>query len=183
MDFALWHPAVSSCFNNSGGLLNDKRLSVSMEVMWSNKQQAGCWTELERGGVQVGFNVELGGYFSIKRNARSIPGDTWLDVEEVAPYCKAILEVFRSVRFGQHAKVWFGTVPMIPYSAQHTAISFWLKCHPQHKTQCFCCYWCNCKGTLQVFRSVMIQSSAETRCSGLCECDRKGTLDAGWDRS
>ena len=44
---------------------------------------------------QVGFNVELGGYFSIKRNATSIPGDTWLDVEEVAPYCKAILEVFR----------------------------------------------------------------------------------------
>ena len=39
--------------------------------------------------------MELGGYFSIKRNATSIPGDTWLDVEEVAPYCKAILEVFR----------------------------------------------------------------------------------------
>ncbi|KAL3141562.1 hypothetical protein ABBQ32_004808 [Trebouxia sp. C0010 RCD-2024] len=48
---------------------------------------------------KVGFNVELGGYFSIKRNARSIPGDTWLDVEEVAPYCKAILEVFRD--YGQ----------------------------------------------------------------------------------
>lgn len=46
--------------------------------------------------MQVGFNVELGGYFSIKRNATSIPGDTWLDVEEVAPYCKAILETFRS---------------------------------------------------------------------------------------
>ena len=45
--------------------------------------------------LQVGFNVELGGYFSIKRNATSIPGDTWLDIEEVAPYCKAILEVFR----------------------------------------------------------------------------------------
>lgn len=44
---------------------------------------------------KVGFNVELGGYFSIKRNATSIPGDTWLDIEEVAPYCKAILEVFR----------------------------------------------------------------------------------------
>ena len=40
--------------------------------------------------------MELGGYFSIKRNATSIDGDTWLDVEEVAPYCKAILEVFRS---------------------------------------------------------------------------------------
>lgn len=45
--------------------------------------------------LQVGFNVELGGYFSIKRNATSINGDTWLDVEEVAPYCKAILETFR----------------------------------------------------------------------------------------
>lgn len=58
----------------------------------------------------MGFNVELGGYFSIKRNARSIPGDTWLDVEEVAPYCKAILEVFRSVlcsfRFWQDACFW-----------------------------------------------------------------------------
>lgn len=45
--------------------------------------------------MQVGSNVELGCYFSIKRNATSIPGDTWLDLEEVAPYCKAILEVFR----------------------------------------------------------------------------------------
>lgn len=39
--------------------------------------------------------MELGGYFSIKRNAMSIPGDTFLAVEQVVPYCKALLEVFR----------------------------------------------------------------------------------------
>ena len=44
---------------------------------------------------QVGFNVELGGYFSIKRNAVSIFGDTFLAVDQVVPYCKALLEVFR----------------------------------------------------------------------------------------
>lgn len=45
--------------------------------------------------AQVGFNVELGGYFSIKRNAVSIFGDTFLAVDQVVPYCKALLEVFR----------------------------------------------------------------------------------------
>lgn len=54
--------------------------------------------------------MELGGYFSIKRNATSIDGDTWLDVEEVAPYCKAILEVFRSASTNSlawpHSLVW-----------------------------------------------------------------------------
>ena len=39
--------------------------------------------------------MELGGYFSIKRNAMSIPGDTFLAVDQVVPYCKALLEVFR----------------------------------------------------------------------------------------
>ncbi|KAK9807588.1 hypothetical protein WJX72_003483 [[Myrmecia] bisecta] len=44
---------------------------------------------------EVGFNVELGGYFSIKRNAMSIPGDTFITYDQVVPYCKALLEVFR----------------------------------------------------------------------------------------
>ena len=62
--------------------------------------------------LQIGFNVELGGYFSIKRNATSINGDTWLDVEEVAPYCKAILETFRSVSlwFTEYIKLFCVTV-------------------------------------------------------------------------
>lgn len=44
---------------------------------------------------EVGFNVELGGYFSIKRNVMSISGDTFLTPHQVVPYCKALLEVFR----------------------------------------------------------------------------------------
>lgn len=44
---------------------------------------------------EVGFNVELGGYFSIKRNVVSISGDTFLTQEQVVPYCMALLEVFR----------------------------------------------------------------------------------------
>eukprot|EP00891_Asterochloris_glomerata_P008527 jgi/Astpho2/8527/Aster-05562 len=44
---------------------------------------------------EVGFNVELGGYFSIKRTAMSIPGNTWVRQDQVVAYCKALLEVFR----------------------------------------------------------------------------------------
>ena len=44
---------------------------------------------------QVGFNVELGGYFSIKRNTMSIPGDTFIKPDQVTSYCKALMEVFR----------------------------------------------------------------------------------------
>ena len=39
--------------------------------------------------------MELGGYFSVKRNTMSINGDTFLTVDQVVPYCKALLEVFR----------------------------------------------------------------------------------------
>ena len=39
--------------------------------------------------------MELGGYFSVKRNTMSINGDTFLAVDQVVPYCKALLEVFR----------------------------------------------------------------------------------------
>ena len=47
------------------------------------------------GTADVGFNVELGGYFSIKRNVMSISGDTFLSVDQVVPYCLALLKVFR----------------------------------------------------------------------------------------
>ena len=43
----------------------------------------------------VGFNLEVGGYFSPKRNVVSIPMDTFLTQEQVVPFCKALLEVFR----------------------------------------------------------------------------------------
>ncbi len=45
--------------------------------------------------LQVGFNVELGGYFSIKRNTQSINGNTYLRQDQVVAYCKALLEFFR----------------------------------------------------------------------------------------
>lgn len=44
---------------------------------------------------EVGFNVELGGYFSVKRNVMSFSGDTFLSQDQVVPYCQALLEVFR----------------------------------------------------------------------------------------
>lgn len=44
---------------------------------------------------EVGFNVEVGGYFSIKRNTMSIPMDTFLAQDQVVPFCQALLEVFR----------------------------------------------------------------------------------------
>ena len=46
----------------------------------------------------MGFNLELGGYFSVKRNTMSIWGDTFLAQDQVVAYCKALLEVFRCVR-------------------------------------------------------------------------------------
>ena len=51
--------------------------------------------DLELGHWQIGFNLEVGGYFSIKRNTASIFGNTFLSQEQVVPYCKALLEVFR----------------------------------------------------------------------------------------
>lgn len=43
----------------------------------------------------MGFNLEVGGYFSIKRNVVSIDGDTFIREDQVVAYCKALLEVFR----------------------------------------------------------------------------------------
>ena len=45
--------------------------------------------------AQVGFNVELGGYFSGKRNTMSIDGDTFLARDQAVAYCEALLKVFR----------------------------------------------------------------------------------------
>lgn len=44
---------------------------------------------------EIGFNLEVGGYFSIKRNAVSFDGDTFVRQDQVVAYCKALLEVFR----------------------------------------------------------------------------------------
>jgi len=44
---------------------------------------------------KVGFNVVVGGFFSIKRNEEAIPMDAWVPYEDVVPFCKAVLEWFR----------------------------------------------------------------------------------------
>lgn len=44
---------------------------------------------------RMGFNVVLGGYFSIKRSAESIPANIWVPEEDAFNLCKAILRLFR----------------------------------------------------------------------------------------
>jgi ferredoxin-nitrite reductase len=46
---------------------------------------------------EMGFNVVLGGYMSIKRVAESIPGNMWIkaDRNSVVTFCEAILRIFR----------------------------------------------------------------------------------------
>ncbi|GAB0490708.1 hypothetical protein MMPV_001945 [Pyropia vietnamensis] len=44
---------------------------------------------------EIGFNVVVGGMFSIKRNVEAVPMDVWLTQAQVTPFCKALLEVFR----------------------------------------------------------------------------------------
>ncbi|KAK9850606.1 hypothetical protein WJX84_005660 [Apatococcus fuscideae] len=46
---------------------------------------------------EIGFNVELGGYFSTKRNAMSINGNTFLAQDQVVDYCQRTLETFRDL--------------------------------------------------------------------------------------
>lgn len=43
----------------------------------------------------IGFNVEVGGFFSIKRNEKAIPMDVWLPQEDVVSFCEAALVCFR----------------------------------------------------------------------------------------
>ena len=44
---------------------------------------------------EIGFNVVLGGYFSIKRAAESVPMGVWVPEKDALNLCKAILRLFR----------------------------------------------------------------------------------------
>jgi len=46
---------------------------------------------------KMGFNVMLGGYFSIKRAAGSIPMNAWIPEEDAFDLCRAILRIFRDM--------------------------------------------------------------------------------------
>ncbi|KAL2944163.1 Ferredoxin--nitrite reductase chloroplastic, partial [Bienertia sinuspersici] len=48
---------------------------------------------------KLGFNLLVGGFFSIKRCAEAIPLDAWVSAEDVVPVCKAMLEAFRDLGF------------------------------------------------------------------------------------
>ncbi len=43
----------------------------------------------------LGFNVLVGGFFSAKRCAAAVPLNAWVEPQEVAPLCEAILIVYR----------------------------------------------------------------------------------------
>lgn len=45
----------------------------------------------------MGFNIVLGGYFSIKRAAESIPMGVWIPEADALDLCKAILRLFRDM--------------------------------------------------------------------------------------
>jgi ferredoxin-nitrite reductase len=47
-----------------------------------------------RGG-EIGFNVHVGGFFSIKRNEEAIPLDVWLPQSDVVSFCDSALLYFR----------------------------------------------------------------------------------------
>eukprot|EP00467_Chlorarachnion_reptans_P022787 CAMPEP_0114515468 /NCGR_PEP_ID=MMETSP0109-20121206/16755_1 /TAXON_ID=29199 /ORGANISM="Chlorarachnion reptans, Strain CCCM449" /LENGTH=580 /DNA_ID=CAMNT_0001695681 /DNA_START=472 /DNA_END=2214 /DNA_ORIENTATION=- len=44
---------------------------------------------------EMGFNVIVGGYFSIKRVMESIPMDVWVKPEDAVAFCETMLTVFR----------------------------------------------------------------------------------------
>lgn len=46
-------------------------------------------------GAAIGFNVLVGGFFSIKRVAEAIPLNAWVDPRDVVQLCEAILVVYR----------------------------------------------------------------------------------------
>lgn len=48
---------------------------------------------------KLGFNLLVGGFFSIKRCEEAIPLDAWVSAEDVVPVCKAMLEAFRDLGF------------------------------------------------------------------------------------
>ena len=86
--------------------------------------------------AQVGFNVELGGYFSIKRNAVSIFGDTFLAVDQVVPYCKALLEVFRCAACPPGP---INSTPNTGYTAMQVAVMRCLGLHPDQSSLAITC--------------------------------------------
>lgn len=44
---------------------------------------------------EIGFNVDVGGFFSIKRNEEAIPMDAWIPYNDVVAFCEAVLLWFR----------------------------------------------------------------------------------------
>ncbi|KAL8554516.1 hypothetical protein ACS0TY_002630 [Phlomoides rotata] len=46
---------------------------------------------------RFGFNILVGGFFSMKRCAEAIPLDAWVPGDDILPVCKAILEAFRDL--------------------------------------------------------------------------------------
>ncbi|KAK4437885.1 Ferredoxin--nitrite reductase, chloroplastic [Sesamum alatum] len=46
---------------------------------------------------RFGFNLLVGGFFSMKRCAEAIPLDAWVPGDDILPVCKAILEAFRDL--------------------------------------------------------------------------------------
>lgn len=44
---------------------------------------------------EIGFNVVMGGFFSVKRNAEAVPIDVWLPYDDVVDFCEAVLTWFR----------------------------------------------------------------------------------------
>lgn len=44
---------------------------------------------------EIGFNVVVGGFFSIKRNEEAIPMDAWIPYGDVVDFCEAVLLWFR----------------------------------------------------------------------------------------
>ena len=48
---------------------------------------------------EIGFNVVLGGYISIKRAAEAIPMNAWIPATDAFDLCKSILRIFRDEGF------------------------------------------------------------------------------------
>lgn len=44
---------------------------------------------------EMGFNIVIGGFFSIKRNAEAIPMDVWLPQDEAVRFCETVLIWYR----------------------------------------------------------------------------------------
>lgn len=42
------------------------------------------------GAAQIGFNVVVGGFFSVKRAAESIPLDMWIKQSDTVNFCEGL---------------------------------------------------------------------------------------------